>query len=182
MHYRELRVFVVEQRMRSRQYQLPVVFSRHLLVHPVFQGQGIGTWLRIAYRQRIATEYPEGALLLSRILLDNQASMSTAQAVDHQPTDILDPSSAEPRQFWYGSSSHDSSNSNVHKDSPAGQPHLPTGWFYSLIGNVVVRSKPMEKLDREAYIALQVESSLAIGDPRSPQELADLAKRKLAFS
>jgi GNAT superfamily N-acetyltransferase len=98
----ELQAFIAAQRAAADQRDVPVVYGRNLIVHPDFQGQGFGTGLRALYRRLMHVQHPEGALLLSRILLDNHASMATARLVGHLPTGILDPTSPEPRQYWYG--------------------------------------------------------------------------------
>lgn len=58
---------------------------------------------------------------------------------------------------------------------------LPEGWSYQRIGDVVVRSKPMRHLSREAYIQREVESSRAIGDPRSPTEIEAAVEQELEY-
>lgn len=55
-----------------------------------------------------------------------------------------------------------------HEDEPL---ELPEGWFYEHVGTVLVRTKAPEHLSFDQLVRREVESSLALGDERSPHEL-----------
>jgi hypothetical protein len=54
-------------------------------------------------------------------------------------------------------------------------------WSYYSIGGVVVRNKPMTHLSRDAYIRREIETSKAIGDPRSATEIRAAVERELDY-
>lgn len=63
-----------------------------------------------------------------------------------------------------------------------GTTGLPDGWFYELIGPVLVRTKRAEHLSFDELVAREVASSAELGDPRPRAELeadirADLRQR-----
>jgi hypothetical protein len=60
-------------------------------------------------------------------------------------------------------------------------PDVSGEWSYYSIGGVVVRSKQMTHLSRDAYIRREVETSMAIGDPRSPNEIRAAVEQELAY-
>ncbi|HEX5402240.1 MAG TPA: hypothetical protein VFX16_08060 [Pseudonocardiaceae bacterium] len=64
-------------------------------------------------------------------------------------------------------------------DSPGAD--VSDEWSYYNLGGVVIRNKPMQHLSRDAYIRREIETSKAIGDPRSDTEIRAAVERELDY-
>jgi len=81
-----------------------IVWEREIHVRPKYQGQHIATKLRKMMLSFLASKYPEGVLLFTRMREDNAAVIKVAEKVGFQRTGIRVSSTSKlnvQHEYWY---------------------------------------------------------------------------------
>ncbi|HSW96723.1 MAG TPA: GNAT family N-acetyltransferase [Candidatus Saccharimonadales bacterium] len=87
----------------TSQGQNKIVWEREIFIDPAYQGNGIGTQLRMRFHNYLEQHYPEGTLLLVRMRDDNVKIITIAEKIGYQRTYIKTPSRNPDitNDFWF---------------------------------------------------------------------------------